>query len=103
MAELDRAKTEFFSNMSHELRTPLTLIMAPVEDALHDREHPLPDPQRERLEMVRRNAGRLFGWSATSSTSHGTIGAGSGRPHGLGLLHAWSRRLVRSGDRAGRN
>jgi PAS domain S-box-containing protein len=59
LAELDRAKTEFFSNISHELRTPLTLIMAPVEDALQDREQPLPDLQRERLEMVRRNAARL--------------------------------------------
>jgi PAS domain S-box-containing protein len=59
LAALDRAKTEFFSNVSHELRTPLTLIMAPVEDALADEQDPLPDPQRERLEMVRRNARRL--------------------------------------------
>ncbi|MGH8916927.1 MAG: histidine kinase dimerization/phospho-acceptor domain-containing protein, partial [Actinomycetes bacterium] len=58
-AELDRAKTEFFSNVSHEFRTPLTLISGPAEDALADLVEPLPAGQRDRLEIVRRNAGRL--------------------------------------------
>ena len=60
LAELDRAKTAFFSNVSHEFRTPLTLSLAPVEDALSDVANPLPDVQRERLEIVRRNNLRLL-------------------------------------------
>ncbi|QFZ19408.1 ATP-binding protein [Saccharothrix syringae] len=59
LAELDAAKTVFFSNVNHELRTPLTLITGPVQDALADRDHPLPDAQRARLEVAGRNAERL--------------------------------------------
>lgn len=59
LAELDRAKTEFFSNVSHEFRTPLTLILGPAEDILNDDLGPLPDAQVARLEVVRRNARRL--------------------------------------------
>jgi PAS domain S-box-containing protein len=37
LAELDRAKTVFFSNVSHELRTPLTLMLGPLDDlAAHE-------------------------------------------------------------------
>ncbi|MEH0819816.1 MULTISPECIES: SpoIIE family protein phosphatase [unclassified Micromonospora] len=59
LAELDAAKTEFFTDVSHELRTPLTLITGPVQESLADQREPLPPAQRERLEVVRRNAGRL--------------------------------------------
>ena len=60
LAELDRAKTIFFSNVSHEFRTPLTLLLGPIEDALADTDHVLQARQRERLEIVRRNALRLL-------------------------------------------
>ena len=55
LAELDRAKTAFFSNVSHELRTPLTLILGPIEDALG---HGALDG--ENLKAVHRSALRLL-------------------------------------------
>ncbi|WP_300008609.1 SpoIIE family protein phosphatase [Pseudonocardia sp.] len=59
LAELDRAKTEFFTGVSHELRTPLTLIAGPAQDGLADVDAPLPPAQRDRMELIRRNSGRL--------------------------------------------
>ncbi len=60
LAELDRAKTMFFSNVSHEFRTPLTLLLAPLQDVLSDSVNPLTSSQRERLELAHRNAMRLL-------------------------------------------
>lgn len=59
LTELDRARNEFFANVSHEFRTPLTLIAGPAEDSLNDTAEPLTATQRDRLELIRRNAGRL--------------------------------------------
>lgn len=56
LAELDRAKTAFFSNVSHELRTPLTLILGPIEDALLNQSPPTEDA----LRMLHRNSLRLL-------------------------------------------
>lgn len=60
LAELDRAKTLFFTNVSHELRTPLTLLLGPLEDTLSEPQQPLGKTDRERLETARRNAIRLL-------------------------------------------
>nr|WP_242035602.1 MULTISPECIES: ATP-binding protein [unclassified Leptolyngbya] len=56
LAELDRAKTVFFSNVSHEFRTPLTLMLGPIEEALQETQD---GEQRDRLQLVQRNALRL--------------------------------------------
>ncbi|WP_184503470.1 sensor histidine kinase, partial [Streptomyces botrytidirepellens] len=57
LAELDRAKTVFFSNISHEFRTPLTLILGPVQQALADEDRPA---RRSQLELAERSALRLL-------------------------------------------
>ncbi|HEX7958358.1 MAG TPA: response regulator [Terriglobales bacterium] len=57
LAELDRAKTTFFSNVSHEFRTPLTLMLGPTEQALASRARALSGPE---LERVHRNELRLL-------------------------------------------
>ena len=58
LAEIDRAKTTFFSNVSHEFRTPLTLMLGPLEDALAD--PATQDSILERLQLAHRNALRLL-------------------------------------------
>ncbi len=57
LAELDRAKTLFFSNVSHEFRTPLTLMLGPLEEILSNT---LPPEQSAQLAMVHRNGLRLL-------------------------------------------
>ena len=59
LAQLDRAKTAFFSNVSHEFRTPLTLIMSPLENALRDHDGQLTPKLREELTVAHRNSLRL--------------------------------------------
>ncbi|MGM9498563.1 ATP-binding protein [Desertifilum tharense IPPAS B-1220] len=70
LAELDRAKTVFFSNVSHEFRTPVTLMLSPLEEALASVEQwerassPLeaipPSTLKEQLQLIQRNGLRLL-------------------------------------------
>ncbi|KAI0035068.1 hypothetical protein K488DRAFT_44039 [Vararia minispora EC-137] len=56
LAQLDEAKTTFFSNASHEFRTPLTLIQGPLQDCLTM----VTDGKvKDRLQMATRNVTRL--------------------------------------------
>jgi PAS domain S-box-containing protein len=59
LAEIDRAKTAFFSNVSHEFRTLLTLILGPIEEMLA-RANGSFTGSREELELVHRNTRRLL-------------------------------------------
>jgi signal transduction histidine kinase/DNA-binding response OmpR family regulator len=57
LAEIDRAKTAFFSNVSHEFRTPLTLLLGPIEEVAAS--PATPAAVRTPLEVAARNALRL--------------------------------------------
>ena len=59
LAEIDRAKTVFFSNVSHEFRTPLTLMLGPMEDLL-GRSNGVEPSVRGQLKIVHRNSLRLL-------------------------------------------
>jgi signal transduction histidine kinase len=60
IAELDNAKTAFFTNISHEFRTPLTLILGVVDDMLAKTDHEPRASRYEELSAVRRNGVRLL-------------------------------------------
>ena len=58
LAEIDRAKTAFFSNISHEFRTPLTLMLSPLQEIKKSEQDLQPD-LRENLDVAYRNTLRL--------------------------------------------
>jgi len=60
LAELDRAKTTFFSNVSHEFRTPLTLMLDPLEEVLKDPVWKQVPEHKVRIEFAYRNSRRLL-------------------------------------------
>jgi signal transduction histidine kinase len=57
LAEIDRAKTAFFTNVSHEFRTPLTLMLGPLEEALAGLDG---RPEQPLVASAQRNAERLL-------------------------------------------
>jgi signal transduction histidine kinase/CheY-like chemotaxis protein len=59
LAEIDRAKTAFFSNVSREFRTPLTLMLGPLEDLLAAPAEALLE-RRDDLALVHRSGLRLL-------------------------------------------
>ncbi len=59
LAEIDRAKTLFFSNVSHEFRTPLTLMLGPLEDTLASGSD-LTEEHRNNLQVAHQNSLRLL-------------------------------------------
>ncbi|MGQ0624241.1 MAG: response regulator [Sporichthyaceae bacterium] len=59
LADLDRAKSEFFADISHELRTPLTLISAPLADLFAEDADELTPNQRRAVELAARHTERL--------------------------------------------
>ena len=103
LAEIDRAKTAFFSNVSHEFRTPLTLMLGPVQDVLTS--PTTPGSARVQLELVHRNSLRLLKL-VNSLLDFARIEAGRVRaefePVQLGLLTADLASTFRSAmERAG--
>jgi signal transduction histidine kinase len=59
LAELDRAKTVFFSNVSHEFRTPLALMLGPLEELLSEETGDAAS-QRNLVGVAYRNGVRLL-------------------------------------------
>lgn len=60
LAEVDRAKTAFFTNISHEFRTPLTLMLGSLEGLLNGQKAKLEKEEAAAVEAAHRNATRLL-------------------------------------------
>ena len=60
LADIDRAKTAFFSNISHEFRTPLTLMLGPLEELISRDAADFSPAALQGLQSTHRNAMRLL-------------------------------------------
>ena len=99
LAEIDRAKTAFFSNVSHEFRTPLTLMLGPLEDALRHPGGIAGASASKKSTVAHRNALRLLRSSTRCSISRGSKRprAGQFRADRSGRSHARARVELRFG------
>jgi signal transduction histidine kinase/DNA-binding response OmpR family regulator len=59
LAELDRARSEYFQNVGHELRAPLTMLLTPLQDILREPGLVLPAATRDTVESSIRAGDRL--------------------------------------------
>ncbi len=59
LLELNKVKSNFLSMVSHELRTPLMIIKEALSQVLEEYKGPVPEDQKEFLNIAFRNAGRL--------------------------------------------
>ena len=104
LAEIDQAKTAFFSNVSHEFRTPLTLMLGPLEEEIATLGTKQPEAA-ERLSMVHRNGLRLLRLVNTlldfSRIEAGRVQARF-QPTELGAYHRGTRQQFPFGLRPGR-
>ncbi len=95
LAELDQAKTAFFTNVSHEFRTPLPLMLGPLEEMLAEAGR-LPPGDRNRVEVAHRNALRLLRL-VNSLLDFSRVEAGRARAHYLPTdLSAFTAELASS-------
>ncbi|WP_207515791.1 PAS domain-containing protein [Longitalea luteola] len=60
LAEIDKAKTAFFTNISHEFRTPLTLILGSLEQLLNRKTEEIVTEHKDAIETSHRNALRML-------------------------------------------
>lgn len=60
LAEIDKAKTAFFTNISHEFRTPLTLMLGSLEELINKHRAELGTDSKAHIETTHRNAIRLL-------------------------------------------
>lgn len=60
LAEIDKAKTAFFTNISHEFRTPLTLMLGTLEELINKHGNELGSDNKASIDITHRNAMRLL-------------------------------------------